>query len=704
MRKGPLVLAVVLGLSLTTPAAAQAQPWRDARQSPDRRAAELVAAMTLDEKISQLHLQPDAEHQRFVPPIPRLGVPGFRIANGPAGMGPADDKPQKPATALPATMALASTFDTGLARRYGRLIGSETRALAHNVSEAPDINMARVPRNGRTFEGMGEDPVLAGALAAADIRGIQENGTIAEVKHYAANNQETQRFSIDEHIDERTLNEIYLPHFERAVTEGRAGSVMCAFPKINGVFVCENPALLQGKLRDEWGFKGFVQSDWGAAHSTLGSVNAGMNLEMIDGTWYGDKLKQAVLAGQVTERRVDELLLPRFRTMFAFGQFDHPPVLSPLPTAQHDAAAKEFAERGMVLLRNEHAQLPLDAGVRSIALIGPFATKAKTGGGGSSAVIPTSTVDPLPGLQQRVPGAAVTLDDGSDVARAAALARTADVSVVMVGDNETEGKDRPSLALDGNQDALVTAVAEANPHTVVVVKSGGPVLMPWASRVPAILQAWYPGQQDGAAVAGVLFGDVNPSAKLPITFPAADADTPANTPAQFPGTNGVATYSEGLQIGYRWFDAQGREPLFPFGHGLSYTTFAYSDLSVRTTGDGATATFTVRNTGHRAGAEVAQLYLGFPAAAGEPPRQLKGFERVSLAPGQARRVTIRLDARAFSVWDTATHAWRPARGTFTVSVGGSSRSLPLTRQILQPGAVAEASISSGDAATAPTGS
>jgi beta-glucosidase len=592
-------------------------------------------------------------------------------------MGPADDKPQKPATALPATMALASTFDTGLARRYGRLIGDETRALAHNVSEGPDINMARVPRNGRTFEGMGEDPVLAGALAAADIRGIQENGTIAEVKHYAANNQETQRFTIDEHIDERTLNELYLPHFEQAVTEGRAGSVMCAFPKINGVFMCENPALLQGKLRDDWGFKGFVQSDWGAAHSTVGSANAGMNLEMIDGTWYGDKLKQAVLAGQVTEQRVDELLLPRFRTMFAFGQFDHPPVLTPLPTAQHDAAAKEFAERGMVLLRNEHAQLPLDAGVRSIALIGPFATKAKTGGGGSSAVIPTSTVDPLPGLQQRVPGALVTLDDGSDVTRAAALARTADVSVVMVGDNETEGKDRPSLALDGTQDALVAAVADANPHTVVVVKSGGPVLMPWASRVPAILQAWYPGQQDGAAVASVLFGDVNPSGKLPITFPAADTDTPANTPAQYPGVDGVATYSEGLQVGYRWFDAQGRTPLFPFGHGLSYTTFAYSDLKVRNTGGGATATFTVRNTGHREGAEVAQLYLGFPAAAGEPPRQLKGFSRVSLRPGQSQRVTIRLDARDFSVWDTGRHAWQPVRGGFTVSVGGSSRSLPL---------------------------
>lgn len=685
MRRSRLVLTALLGISLLTPVvtgAAAAQAWRDGRLSPDQRAAALIAAMTLDEKISQLHLQPDAQHQRFVVAIPRLGVPGFRIANGPVGMGPADDKPQKPATALPSTMSLASTFDTDLARDYGRLIGTETRALAHNVSEAPDINIARVPRNGRTFEGMGEDPFLVGELAAADIRGIQQNGTIAEVKHFAANNQETQRFTIDERIDERTLNEIYLPHFEKSVVAGRAGSVMCAFPQINGVFTCENPALLQGVLRDRWGFKGFIQSDWGAAHSTVGSAEAGMNLEMIDGTWYGDKMKQAVVAGQVSEATVDKLLLPRFRTMFAFGQFDHPPVLSPIPAEQNAAAATKFAERGMVLLRNQNAQLPLNAAaVHSIALIGPFATKAKTGGGGSSAVIPLSTVDPLAGLRQRVPGATVTLDDGSDTARAATLAGTADVSIVMVGDNEAEGRDRPNLSLDGNQDALVSAVAAANPHTVVVVKSGAPVLMPWASSVPAILQAWYPGQQDGAAVAGILFGDENPSAKLPITFPAAESDTPANTAAQFPGINGVATYSEGLQVGYRWFDAQQKTPLYPFGFGLSYTSFGFSGLSVKNGPDGATATFTVRNTGKRAGAEVPQLYLTFPAAAGEPPLQLKGFDRVQLAPGQAKRVTLRLDTRAFSVWDAATHDWKQVHGKFTVNVGDSSRSLPLQASV-----------------------
>ncbi len=680
MRVFRLACSTLLGLTLLTPvAAADAQPWRDTRLSPDRRAAALIAAMTLPEKIDQLHLHPDDVHARFVPPIPRLGVPGFRIANGPVGMGPADDKPQKPATALPSTMALASTFDTDLSRRYGRLIGDETKALAHNVSEAPDINMARVPRNGRTFEGMGEDPYLVGELSVPYIHGIQENGTIAEVKHYIANSQETQRFTINELIDERTQNEIYLPHFEKSVKEGKAGSVMCAFPQINGVFVCENKPLLQGKLRDEWGFKGFIQSDWGATHSTVGSAEAGMNLEMIRGEYYGEAMAKAVADGKVTEATVDKLLLPRFRTMYAFGQMDNPPTtVYPIPAEKHAAQATEFAQAGMVLLRNENAQLPLnDKAVRKILLTGPFATKAKTGGGGSSLVIPLSTSAPLPGLQKRVPNATVTLDDGSDPARAAQLAKDADVSIVMVGDNQREGKDQPNLSLEGNQDALIEAVAAANPRTVVVVKSGGPVLMPWSAKVPAILQAWYPGQQDGEAVAGVLFGDVNPSAKLPITFPAKETDTPANTPAQYPGINGVANYSEGLQIGYRWFDAQNVKPLYPFGYGLSYTSFAFSDLKVANRRDGAVATFTVRNTGKRAGAEVPQLYLDFPEAAGEPPLQLKGFERVELAPGQAKRVTIRLDERAFSIWDTATHGWQQAPGTFGVHVGSSSRSLPL---------------------------
>lgn len=676
------LVATLVGSAVLVPASAAAatQPWRNTALPPERRAAELIAAMTLTEKIEQLHLQPSAVHQRVVPGIARLGIPDFRIANGPAGMGPADDKPQKPATALPATMALTSTFDPGLAHDYGRLIGTETRALAHNVSEGPDINMARVPVNGRTFEGMGEDPVLAGAMAVEDIRGIQANGTIAEVKHFAANNQETNRFTINEAIDERTLNEIYLPHFERAVREGGAGAVMCAYPKINGVFTCENPALLKKKLRGKWGFDGFVQSDWGAAHSTVGSAEAGMDLEMIDGTYYGEAMEKAVAAGKVTEKTIDGLLSHRYTTMFRFGQFDHPPTATPLPVERDGAAARDFAERGMVLLRNENGQLPMNAAkAKKIALIGPYATKAKTGGGGSSAVIPTYTVDPLTGLRNRAPGSEITLDDGSDPARAAKAAAGADVSIVMVGDDETEGKDRPSPALAGNQDALVEAVAAANPHTVVVVKSGAPVLMPWIGKVAAVLEAWYPGQEDGNAVARVLFGDVNPSAKLPITFPASGNDTPASTKEQYPGVDGTASYTEGLQIGYRWFDAQRKEPLFPFGFGLSYTSFAYSGLAVhREPGGGAAVSFDVRNTGQRAGADVAQVYLGFPATAGEPPLQLKGFQRVHLAPGQSRHVTVHLDPRAFATWDTAAHDWRQARGTFTVHVGDSSRALPLT--------------------------
>jgi beta-glucosidase len=323
----------------------------------------------------------------------------------------------------------------------------------------------------------------------------------------------------------------------------------------------------------------------------------------------------------------------------------------------------------------------LSSAVRSVAVIGPYAGAAKTGGGGSSHVNPLYTVTPVAGIQARVPGAVVSYDSGANPAAAAAVAAKSDVAVVMVGDDETEGKDRPSLALSGNQDQLVSAVAAANPHTVVVVKSGAPVLMPWVGSVPAVVEAWYPGEEDGNAVAAVLFGDVDPSGKLPITFPVAGGDVPAHTQQQYPGVNGVAVYSEGLDVGYRWYDSQGIAPLFPFGYGLSYTSFQYSGLKV--TGnprDGVTATFTVKNTGKRAGADVAQVYVGFPAVAGEPPRQLKGYKRVSLNPGAGTKVTVSLDRRAFSYWDPAFTSWVVAPGCYTVSAGDSSRTLPLSAQ------------------------
>jgi beta-glucosidase len=672
-----LIGAVAVVASLVAAPTAGAAPYR-AGQTPEQRAAALVAQLTLDEKITQLHGIRDADHQRFVPGVPRLDIPPLRITNGPAGVGPSDDRQQKPATALPAPIALAATFDPDLAGAYGDVQGAETRDLAHSLLEAPDINLTRVPQNGRTFETYGEDPYLAGQISVADIRGVQRNGIIAEVKHYAANNQETDRFSVNELIDERTLQEIYLPAFEASVKRGRAGTVMCAYPKVNGSFACENQYLLDTVLRGQWGFDGFVQSDFGATHSTVPSALAGEDLEMPTGEFFDTAMRDAVTSGQISESVIDRMIARRYAVMIRFGLFDRPLTLSPIPAERNGAIARQVAEQGTVLLKNADAQLPLDpATTRKVAVIGPFAGAAYTGGGGSSHVVPLYTVDPVTGVRNRLgAGADVSYADGSDPAAAADLARSADVALVMVGDNETEGRDRPNLSLSGNQDQLVAAVAAANPHTIVVIKSGAPVLMPWLDQVPAVVEAWYPGEEDGNAVASVLFGDVNPAGKLPVTFPRADADTPAHTPDRWPGVNGTATYSEGLQIGYRWYDAQNIAPLFPFGYGLSYTTFRYSHLKVGH-GDEVKVGVDVTNTGSRAGADVAQLYVGAPPAAGEPPRRLRGFQKVYLRPGQTRHLTFTLNRRAFSVWDATVHAWTTVPGPHQLWVGDSSRNLPL---------------------------
>jgi beta-glucosidase len=650
--------------------------------TPEQRAAAVVARMTLDEKITELHGEQNADHQRYVPGIAHLGIPPLVVTNGPAGVGPGDDPVQQPATALPAPISLAASFDPALARQYGEVTGAETADLGENVLEGPDVNIARVPVNGRTFEGYGEDPYLDGQLAVSDIQGIQSQGVIAEVKHYAANNQETNRGTINEIIDDRTMHEIYLPQFEASVKQGHAAAVMCAYNRVNGPYNCENDQLLQNVLRGQWGFDGFVQSDFGAAHSTVPSALAGMDLEMPTGVYYDTAMKQAVQSGQISEQSIDTLLVDRFAAMIRLGLFDRPAGTSPIPIAADGTFARDAAEQGTVLLKNSGSQLPLSASaLHSVAVIGPYAGAAKTGGGGSSQVKPEYTVNPVDGIRDRV-GSAVSVgyDSGADPATAAALAAKSDVAVVMVGDDETEGQDRPSMALSGNQDQLVEAVAAANPHTVVVVKSGAPVLMPWVDKVPAVVEAWYPGEEDGNAVAAVLFGDVDPSGKLPITFPRSAGDVPASTPQQYPGVDGTAVYSEGLDVGYRWYDAQGIAPLFPFGYGLSYTTFAFSHLKatpVLSPGGHVTVGVDVTNTGSRAGAEVAQVYLTDPSSAGEPPEQLKGFDKVNLAAGQTEHLTFTLDQRAFSTWESSAQQWGTHDGRYTVSVGDSSRDLPL---------------------------
>lgn len=688
--RGPALLckaAILTALGiLFLPANAPAQDF-------DRKAREIVQKMTLDEKIQELHGIHTEEHYRYVPGVPRLGIGAFQITNGPAGAGPGGTRPPQPqpkATALPSPIGVAASWDPQTAYEYGAIAGAEAKDIGNALLEAPTINIARVPQNGRTFEGYGEDPYLTGRLSVANIQGIQSQRVMANVKHYAANNQEADRFIINEEIDERALREIYLPAFEESVRQGNSASVMCSYPRVNGTFSCENTLLLDDILKKEWNYKGFVLSDFGAVHSTIPAALSGLDLEMPTGKYWGDDLKKAIESGQVPMSAIDDKLVRRFRVMMEYGVFNGPPEPKPVPEKEDGAESRKIAEQGMVLLKNAGSLLPLKAAsLKSIALIGPMATKAVTGGGGSSHVVPLYTVNPLDGIRRQAGSANVVLNDGSDAAQAAALARASDVAIVMAGEIDTEGKDHP-IELGGNQNELIEAVAEVNPRTIVVLKTGSAMLMPWMEKVPAVLEAWYPGEEDGNAVADILFGAANPSGKLPITFPARLQDVPANTPEQYPGVDGVARYSEGIFVGYRHYDEKKIVPLFPFGHGLSYTTFAYGGLRVSPENAAISGNrqpkisveLEIRNTGRVAGAEVAQLYVGMPLnAVPQPPKQLKAFQKVFIALGKSARVRFQLDGSAFSYWDVKTHAWRIAPGEYKLMVGSSSRDIRLERTI-----------------------
>jgi beta-glucosidase len=661
--------------------------------TPRDRARTLVAQLTLDEKIAQLHGIKTSTEYRTVPAIPRLGIPKLLLTNGPAGVSTGGIT-QPSATALPAPISLAASWDLRQADAYGDIEGAETLSVGRNVLEGPTVNIARVPVNGRTFEGYGEDPYLAAQFAVRDIQAIQAHGVIANVKHYFGNNQEANRFSINDDVDERTMREIYLPAFEASVKDGKVGSVMCAYPKINGTFNCENRLVLSTVLKQEWGFDGFVFSDFGAVHSTVGSANAGLDLETPTGKFFNSTaLKAALQNGQIKMSTIDDKLVRRYTKMIEFGLFDRTPTITPIPAADHGRVARKLGAEGIVLLKNDKvgaaALLPLSrTGLRSIALIG--SDSAKTGGGGSSHVKPLYTLKPSAGLRSRAgSGVTVTVTSGSDTTAAAAAARAATVAIVMVEASESEGHDRTNLSLSGNQDALVSAVVAANPRTIVVSKTGGPILMPWAGRVPAVVQAWYPGEEDGNAVADVLFGAFNPSGKLPVTFPRRESDVPANTTAQYPGIDGTAHDSEGVFVGYRHYDARNLAPLFPFGHGLSYSTYTYSNLKItQGTGAGVTVEADITNAGPMTGAEVVQLYVGSPStpAAPEAPRELQGFQKILLSPGQTGHVRFTLDARSFSFWSTAAHRWRIAGGQYRIQLGSSSRDLRLSGTVsLSPG-------------------
>jgi beta-glucosidase len=711
-KAGVLAVLTVLGaLGMTSSASAQSAscPWMNgAGRTPVQRANELIKAMTLDQKIHQVHQSSPPWLAYYgtaghVDGTPELCIPVLGLSD--AGSGVAGE--QIGTTTFPSGVAQAAMWNPALEYRFGQAVGEEAWNKGINVMLGPGLNIMRTPLNGRTFEYMGEDPFLAGKTAAAAIRGIQSNPVLAQAKHYAANNQETDRMTVNAAVDERTLREIYLPGFEAAVKEGHVGSVMCSYNKLNGPYACENPELLDGYLRRDWSFDGFVTSDWGALHSTVPSALAGTDLEMhaTPAQYYDSALKNAVTAGKVPMARLDGMLRHIFTPMFMFGLFDHPPPPEPgaytaqVSTPEHRATARRVAQEATVLLKNAGGLLPLDRGTgRTIGVLGyaanPVGASNTSGGGGSSkgSGVP-SPVSPLEGIQTQAAahGDRVIYADGSKGADATAIAAASDVVIAFAANSEVEGSDRPDLGMrpglcpfpicvdapTEDQDAMIAAAAAANPNTVVVIDAGAPVAMPWLGSVKSVLLPFYSGTENGNAIAGILYGEANPSGKLPQTFPKRLADEPLRTPQQYPGVGGTAVYSERLKVGYRWFDSAGIEPLFPFGYGLSYTSFKYSNLNVEPGKGTARVRFTITNTGSRQGAEVGQVYVGFPASTGEPPRQLKGFKKLALGPGESDTAAVDLDRRAFSVWDVNKDRWVQGPGCYRIFVGGSSRSAPL---------------------------
>ncbi|MGD2068485.1 MAG: glycoside hydrolase family 3 C-terminal domain-containing protein [Gemmatimonadota bacterium] len=823
------VLVLAAGL-LPTSLTAQVTPTTE---SASERIEGLVAAMTLDEKVSLLHGVRDPEslgQAGYIPGVPRLGIPPLRLSDGPAGI-----RVTSPATALPAPVALASTFSPELAREYGRIIGRDGRARGQDVLLAPMVNLVRVPHAGRNFETLGEDPFLAARLVEAEVAGVQEEGLIATVKHFVANNQENERHSVSAEVDDRTLHEMYLPGFEAAIRAG-AGSVMASYNRVNGTYAAENARVLDDILRGEWGFDGFVVSDWGATHSMIPSLTAGMEMEMPSGRHYAG-LADAVRSGELDEAFVDRAVRRILVPMERLGFLDGSEAARPVPDVPTSSdGARRIAVAGAVLLKNEGDVLPLGPeDLADLAVLGPTAAQLLVGGGGSARVrpmhrgsplealrgaasassgiayargydvdgdvVPTSALAPLPdapagqaggggllrapagggpaavdatvdftGAEALPAGTSVTwtgtltapvtgeyelrlqtsggrgtlnLDsvpeergrrsgffgasllptaDGftnpalpahleagtprpifitatapddapmeirlawtSDASRrarmdeAVRLARDAHTAVVFAYDEGTEGRDRPDLSLPGLQDDLILAVARANPRTVVVLNNGAPVEMPWADDVAAILQMWYPGQEGAEATAALLLGRAAPGGKLPVTFPRRAGDAPTSTPERYPGVDGRGLYSEGIFVGYRWYDARDVEPLFPFGHGLSYVDFRYADLDVRPADGGFDVSFTVTNTGSRDAGEVAQVYVGAPADAPVPmaEKALAAFERLTLPAGATRSVTLHVGAREMSFWSTGEGGWILPPGEREVMVGSSSRDIRL---------------------------
>lgn len=707
---------------LTLLSATAGNAWTDTSLTPDVRAAAWLRALTLDEKVRLVHGYFAATDKGtvpkgvpviagYVPGIPRLGIPALLESDASLGVAnQLNGRKGDVATALPSGLATAASFDAELAYDGGAMIGSEARAKGFNVLLAGGVTLTRDARNGRNFEYLGEDAWLAGKLAGAAIRGVQSNHIVSTIKHFAINAQETGRSVLSANIDEAALRESDLLAFQIAIEDGQPGSVMCGYNRVNGAYACENSMLLTRVLKEDWKYPGWVMSDWGAVHGVRGPIVAGLDQESgeeLDTEVFFDKPLQAALkSGEVNEAQLDAMVHRILRSVIAAGVVEHPVPVAPVAIdyAAHAQVAQRAAEEGAVLLKNSASTLPLGPSVKRIVLIGGHADVGVLSGGGSSQVravagtpveIPITRgpsaafcrvtfhgSSPLAAIKARAPDAEVTFDDGTDLVRAAAAAKAADVAIVFATQWTTEASDVPNLRLPDNQDALIDAVAKANKRTVVVLETGNPVLMPWLQRVAGVLEVWYPGERGGEALARLLFGDVNPSGHLPMTFPAREKDMPrpvlpgwAENEKALDARGAVGAfdvrYNEGADVGYRWFAKTGAKPLFPFGYGASYTTFAYDALRV----DGLNVSVDVVNSGRVAGATVAQIYATPPGGS----KRLAGFARVELAPGERKRVAVTMDERVLSRF--VDGGWKLAAGAYRVTAAADANDVGISAKV-----------------------
>jgi beta-glucosidase len=708
------------------------RPWMNRSLSPDRRADLVMKEMTLDEKMNFVHgtgwngLRADAEIPKgslggagYVQGVPRLGIPGINQADSAVGIRLAAQGGHY-ATLLPSVLGAACSWDKDALFLFGSVLGRELRDMGYNMSIGGGVDLARDPRNGRNFEYAGEDPVLAGTMVGELASGVQANQVMGDIKHYALNDQETGRTIVNVKIDQRAARESDLLAFQIAIGLAHPAGVMCSYnkdtitPPGGTDWSCENDYLLNQVLKKDFDFKGFVVSDWGGTHSTVHAALAGLDQEQPGSQYFGDPLKQAVQGGQVPMSRLDDAVHRVLRSMFATGVIDNPPVTQvPDPFRGRDDA-EHIADESIVLLKNADHALPLNsASVESIALIGSHADVGVLSGGGSAQVDApggnVASVHPHPGgaywmetvyfpssplkeIRKHAPNAKIEFDPGTDPAAAAKLAGSSQLAIVFVNQPMSEGRDAKTIALPDHQDALVDAVAAANSHTIVVLENGGPVSMPWADRVQGIIEAWYPGIGGAQSLANILFGDVNPSGRLAISFAKSDDQLPhpevpgisligapgagRRRPEELPPFDYDAT--EGVRVGYKWFESEHKDPLFPFGFGLSYTSYEYSGLKASQ----HEVSFTVRNSGSRAGTEVAQVYAVLPASTGESTfKRLVAWDRVALAAGESKTVTLTLDPLYLSIFDVSKDAFTLAPGDYTILAGSSSTDTPLSATV-----------------------